>query len=154
MLPVVANCTKEKLNVAAPARELYRGPSVRRIVKVVDEVRAAGAPVALYIISAKYGLVHEDQVLEPYDETLSGKPPHEIKTWARQTGVVEAMERLAQVSTVVLVVSKPYYTAVEDVVCAYDFYVLSPYKACGRWIKTGNFNKHLALKKLLFELWK
>jgi hypothetical protein len=151
---VVANCTGEKLNVGAPARQLYRGPSVQRIVKVVDEVRAAGAPVALYIISAKYGLVHEDQVLEPYDETLSGRPLHEIKTWAQQTGVVEAMERLAQASTVVLVVSKPYYTAVEDVVCAYDPYVLSPYKACGRWIKTGNFNKHLALKKLLFELWK
>jgi hypothetical protein len=151
---VVANCTKEKLNVAAPARELYRGPSVRRVVKVVDEVRAAGAPVTLYIISAKYGLVREDQVLEPYDETLSGRPPHEIKMWARRIGVVEAIERLAQVSTVVLVVSKPYYTTIEDVACAYDPYVLSPYKACGRWIKTGNFNKHLALKKLLFELWK
>lgn len=154
MFSVVANCTKEKLNVAAPARQLYRGPSVWRVVKVVDEVRAAGAPVALYIISAKYGLVREDQVLEPYDETLSGRPPHEIKMWARQIGVVEAIERLTQVSTVILVVSKPYYTAVEDVVCTYDPYVLSPYRACGRWIKTGNFDKHIALRRLLFQLWR
>jgi len=151
---VVANCTKEKLNVAAPARQLYRGPSVWRVVKVVDEVRAAGAPVALYIISAKYGLVREDQVLEPYDETLSGRPPHEIKMWARQIGVAEAIERLAQVSTVILVVSKPYYTAVKDVVCAYNPYVLSPYRSCGRWIKTGNFDKHIALRRLLFQLWR
>jgi len=151
---VVTNCTGEKLGVAIPARQLYRGPSVQRIAKAVDEARAAGVPVSLYIISAKYGLVHENQVLEPYDETLSGLPPDEIKRWARRIGVVDGVERLAQSSTVILVASKPYYTAVEEVVCRYDLYVLSPYRACGRWIKTGNFNKHLALKKLLFELWK
>jgi len=151
---VVTNCTGEKLGVAIPARQLYRGPSVQRIAKAVDEARAAGVPVSLYIISAKYGLVHENQVLEPYDETLSGLPPDEIKRWARRIGVVDGVERLAQSSTVILVASKPYYTAVEEVVCRYDLYVLSPYRACGRWIKTGNFNKHLTLKKLLFELWK
>ena len=154
MFSVVTNCTGEKLGVAIPARQLYRGPSVQRIAKAVDEARAAGVPVSLYIISAKYGLVHENQVLEPYDETLSGLPPDEIKRWARRIGVVDGVERLAQSSTVILVASKPYYTAVEEVVCRYDLYVLSPYRACGRWIKTGNFNKHLALKKLLFELWK
>lgn len=151
---VVTNCTGEKLGVAAPARLLYRGPSVQRVAKAVDEVRAHGVPVSLYIISAKHGLVHEDQVLEPYDETLSGLPPEEIKRWARRVGVVEGVERMARSSTVILVASKPYYTAVEEVVCRYGLYVLSPYKACGRWIKTGNFDKHLALKKLLLELWK
>jgi hypothetical protein len=151
---VVTNCAGEKLGVAAPARLLYRGPSVQRVAKAVDEVRAHGVPVSLYIISAKYGLVHEDQVLEPYDETLSGLPLEEIKRWARRVGVVEGVERMARSSTVILVASKPYYTAVEEVVCRYGLYVLSPYKACGRWIKTGNFDKHLALKKLLLELWK
>jgi len=67
---------------------------------------------------------------------------------------VEGVERMARSSTVIIVASKPYYTAVEEVVCRYGLYVLSPYKACGRWIKTGNFDKHLALKKLLLELWK
>jgi hypothetical protein len=152
VLSIVTNCTGEKLGVAAPARQLYRGPSVQRVVKVVDEARLAGIPVSLYIISAKYGLVHEDQVLEPYDETLSGRTPEEIKAWGRRSGVVQSLERLAQNSTVILVVSKPYYTAVEEVVCRYDLYVLSPYRACGRWIKTGNFNKHLALRQLLFRI--
>jgi hypothetical protein len=110
---VVTNCTGKKLGVAAPARLLYRGPSVQRVAKAVDEVRAHGVPVSLYIISAKYGLVHEDQVLEPYDETLGGLPPEEIKRWARRVGVVEGVERMARSSTVILVASKPYYTAVE-----------------------------------------
>ncbi|ACB40810.1 DUF6884 domain-containing protein [Pyrobaculum neutrophilum] len=152
MYSVVTNCTAEKLGVAAPARELYRGPSVRRIAKVVDEARAAGIPAALYIISARYGLVREDEVLEPYDETLSGRSPEEIKSWARAVGLLDAVDKLAERSTVVVVASKPYYTAVEEVVCRRGLYVLAPYRACGRWIKTGNFNKHIALRSLLMSL--
>jgi len=150
---VVTNCTASKLKVAGPARELYTGPSVQRVVRVVDEARSRGIPATLYIISARYGLVHENDIIEPYDETLSGKRPEEIKAWARRTGLHAAFQKIADVATVILVVSKPYYIAVEDVACQSDIYVLAPYKACGKWIKTGNFNKHLVLRKLLFSLW-
>ncbi|ABL87304.1 conserved hypothetical protein [Pyrobaculum islandicum DSM 4184] len=152
MFSIVTNCTAEKLRVAAPARELYRGPSVRRIVKVLDEVRSAGVPAALYIISARYGLVHENQVLEPYDVTLSGRSPEEIKKWARSVGLLNAIAELIENSTVILVVSKPYYIAVEEAVCSHGVYILAPYRACGRWIKTGNFNKHIVLRELLYKL--
>lgn len=152
MISIVTNCTAEKLKVPAPARDLYIGPSVRRVVKVVDAARGQGASISLYIMSARYGLVHEWQVLEPYDETLSGRSIDEIKKWAYASGVLEDFKRLVENSVVVLVVSKPYYIAVEDVVCQNDVYVLSPYRACGKWIKTGNFDKHRFLAKLLIEL--
>lgn len=152
MFIIVTNCTKAKLNSPAPARYLYKGPSVTRIVKVVDEARRAGIPTALYIISAKYGLAGEYDVLEPYDETLSGKPPRVIKKWAVETGVLNAFRQLASRYRTVLVVSRPYFLAVEEAVCEHDVYVLAPYKtSCGRWIKTGNFDRHLALKRLLFS---
>lgn len=152
MISVVTNCTAEKLKVAAPARELYRGPSVRRIVKVVDEARGRGVAVGLYIISARHGLVHEWQILEPYDETLTGRSEDDIKRWAVSSGVLENFRRLVETGTVILVASRPYYVAVEEVVCQSDVYVLSPYRACGRWVKTGNFDKHKALAKLLSRL--
>lgn len=152
MISVVTNCTAEKLPTPSPARELYRGPSVRRVVKVVDEARAAGIPVAFYVISARYGLVEEHQVLEPYDETLSGRSDAEIKKWAREVGLLDAFKRLAEASTVFLVVSRPYFKAVEEVACQYDVYVLAPYRACGRWVKTGNFNRHIILRNLLLSL--
>ncbi|MCU7787847.1 hypothetical protein ODS41_07980 [Pyrobaculum sp. 3827-6] len=153
MYAVVTNCTREKLDFASPARDLYRGPSVQRIVKVVDEARSQGVPVSLYIISARYGLVGEHDVIEPYDETLSGRSHEEIKRWARAVGLHTALRRLAEANTVILVVTKAYYIAVEDVACQYDVYVLAPFRACGRWIKTGNFDRHIALRKLLKSLW-
>ncbi|MGC9131628.1 MAG: DUF6884 domain-containing protein, partial [Pyrobaculum sp.] len=90
---------------------------------------------------------------EPYDETLSGRSREEIKRWAHAVGLHTALRRLAERSTVILVVTKAYYIAVEDVACQYDVYVLAPFKACGRWIKTGNFDRHIALRKLLKSLW-
>lgn len=152
MYAVVTNCTGEKLSFACPARELYRGPSVQRVVKVVDEAKSQGMPVSLYIVSARYGLVREHDVLKPYDETLSGRSPEEIKRWAHAVGLPAAFQRLAEAATVILVVTKAYYIAVEDVACQYDVYVLAPFKACGRWIKTGNFDRHIALRKLLKSL--
>jgi len=153
MISVVTNCTAKKLGRPAPARELYLGPSVSRVVKAVDEARSWGAPVALYIISAKYGLLGEYDVVEPYDETLSGRPREELKRWAAERGVLEKLKKLAEASTLVLVLSKPYYTAVEEAVCESGAYVIAPYRAtCGKWIRSGNFDKHIALRKLLKEL--
>lgn len=152
VISVVTNCTAKKLDRPAPARELYLGPSVRRTAKAVDEARRAGARVALYIISARHGLLREDQVVEPYDETLSGRRRDEVKKWAAEVGLLDAFEKLAQETTVVLTVTKPYYWAVEDAACKYDVYVLAPYKACGKWVKTGNFNRHKALRELLAQL--
>ena len=36
----------------------------------------------VYILSAKHGLVYEDAVLEPYDETLNDLPAEARKAWA------------------------------------------------------------------------
>lgn len=150
MHAVVTNCTKEKLSEPAPARELYRGPSVARIVKIVDEVREMGMRVDLFVISAKYGLLHENQVIHPYDETLSGRA--EVKKWAREMGLPQRFRKLMESRTVALVVTKPYYIAVEEAVCDGEVYVLSPYRpTCGVWIKTGNFNKHIKLREWLIQ---
>ncbi len=151
-LAVVANCTKLKLSAPAPARELYVGPTARRIVEAVDWARSRGIRVGLHFISAMYGLVGEWDVLEPYDATLSGMGPEEARRWSRERGVLDAFRRLAEGATVILAVSRPYYAAVEEAVCGGDVYVLAPYRACGRWIRTGNFDRHVALKRLLVEL--
>ncbi|MFN3803900.1 MAG: DUF6884 domain-containing protein [Pyrobaculum sp.] len=148
MYIVVTNCTREKLSRPAPARELYRGPSVKNVVKVVDEVRARGVDVRLYIISAKYGLVREDEILEPYDETLGGRPLPEIKRWAREVRLLEKFRDLRGV--IFLTASRSYYHAVEEAICEKEVYVLSRFRpSCGKWVKTGNFDKHKVLRNLL-----
>lgn len=37
----------------------------------------------VYILSAKYGLIHEDTFIEPYNETLSEKTETDRKNWSR-----------------------------------------------------------------------
>ena len=71
-------CAKQKEAYPCPARELY-APSTLfslsyRYAKTCAE--------RVYILSAKHGLVDEDAVLEPYDETLNDMPAEARKAWA------------------------------------------------------------------------
>lgn len=63
-------CGKTKLDVAAPARELYTGPLFKAAREYVE---GTGFYDAWYILSAKHGLVHPDTVLEPYDVTMPSR---------------------------------------------------------------------------------
>lgn len=45
------------------------------------------------MLSAKHGLVEPQQILEPYDETLAGRPSSELRAWAGRV-VRELKERL------------------------------------------------------------
>lgn len=64
---LVVGCGKSKLSSAAKACELYTGSLTRARIEYAKEA----APGAWAIASAKHGLVMPDQVVEPYDATLS-----------------------------------------------------------------------------------
>lgn len=70
-------CSKKKLSVAAPAKELYQGNlfklAQRWIKKRVD---------TWGIFSAYHGLVLPDQVIEPYDLALADMTPLNRDRWA------------------------------------------------------------------------
>ncbi len=62
---ILVGCGARKLPHAAPAKDLYTG-SLFRAARAYAETHAD----AWYILSAKYGLVHPDHVIEPYDVYL------------------------------------------------------------------------------------
>ena len=62
MRVVVASCTKQKRDEAAPARKLYDPSTYFR-----KQARYAETADEWWIQSAKYGLVHPDRVIKPYD---------------------------------------------------------------------------------------
>lgn len=65
----VIPCSGAKLGHAAPARELYTGSMFRYALgKTSQAAELTGGRVL--ILSARYGLVELDTVLEPYDVTL------------------------------------------------------------------------------------
>jgi len=62
---ILVGCGARKLAHAAPAKDLYTGP-LFRAARAYAEAHAD----AWYVLSAKYGLVHPDRVIEPYNVYL------------------------------------------------------------------------------------
>lgn len=62
---VVIPCSGLKLSYPAPARDLYTGTIFCKALALADRCDAD-----LYIFSAKYGLIHPDTVIAPYELAL------------------------------------------------------------------------------------
>lgn len=76
---VLVACVKKKNSTAMPAQDLYCSVWFQKAsayaVRVADE---------WYILSAEYGLVPPDTVIEPYDRTLKEMAAPARRAWARQ----------------------------------------------------------------------
>ena len=98
----LVSCVSKKLRERAPARELYVSPLFRKARAVVE---AEGW--RWFILSAKYGLVDPDAVIEPYDKTLKDMPKNERVEWSRE--VMSALDpSLDGVDSVAVFAGEPY----------------------------------------------
>ena len=76
---VLLSCVSRKQDHPAPAAELYTSPLFRLSLIYSRQLH----PDAIHILSARYGLVGLDQVIEPYDVTLNTMPAAERRAWAQ-----------------------------------------------------------------------
>lgn len=72
----LVSCAAKKLGHAVPARELYVSQFFR-----LSLTYALQHCTAVYIASAKHGLLELDQVVEPYDVTLADLTPTQRELW-------------------------------------------------------------------------
>jgi len=70
-------CTSRKKANKCPARELYSESPRFRLAYALAKLVAD----KIFILSAKYGLVPEDMIIEPYNETLKEKSAQERREW-------------------------------------------------------------------------
>ncbi len=89
---VLVGCVKQKLTAPAPARDLYISPLFRKARAYAE---ATGAP--WFILSAQHGLVHPDDVLEPYDLRLAKTPRSYRHDWGALV-VTKLMDSLGALS--------------------------------------------------------
>ena len=75
---VLVSCVKSKLRAPAPARDLYVSDGFRKARRLAEQA------VAWRILSAKYGLVHPDTWLEPYETSLNSMGVAARRQWAEQ----------------------------------------------------------------------
>jgi hypothetical protein len=75
---VLISCVSTKLDCKAKAKDLYISPLFTMNYAYAQSLN----PDAIYILSAKYGLVDPETEIETYNETLNTKKSHELKDWA------------------------------------------------------------------------
>lgn len=75
---VLISCVSKKLDTSARASDLYISPLFRLNWAYANQL----LPDAIFILSAKYGLVSPVQVIEPYNVTLNNMSSQEVKDWA------------------------------------------------------------------------
>ena len=77
---VLISCVSKKLDTRAPAEELYTST----LFKLNLRYARALEPDAVYVLSAKHGLLALEDEIEPYDETLNKMPSAARKAWANR----------------------------------------------------------------------
>lgn len=86
---VLISCVSKKLNHRALAAELYTSPLFRLNLAYAKKL----SPDAIYILSAKYGLLRLDDAVEPYDLTLNEMGSVQVRAWAHV--VIEQLQKEA-----------------------------------------------------------
>ncbi len=74
------SCTSRKKAYKCPARDLYSESPRFRLAYALAKLVAD----KIFILSAKYGLVPEDMIIEPYNETLKDKSALERRAWGEK----------------------------------------------------------------------
>jgi len=66
MLILLTACGKKKEVTPQPAWKLYKSARIRYLKRIAEEMN-----VPFYIVSAKYGLIHSEKIIEPYETLLT-----------------------------------------------------------------------------------
>lgn len=83
---VLIACCGQKADTACKARDLYRSPLFRKSVAYAERRGLAWA-----ILSAEHGLVMPDDVVAPYDVTLTTMSAAGRRSWADKTRAALAL---------------------------------------------------------------
>lgn len=118
----LVSCVSKKLEVAAEAKDLYVSAlflKARAYVENRDE--------RWFILSAKYGLVHPEQVIEPYNLTLNSMGVADRRLWSERV-MAQIQPHLNDVSSVVFLAGQKYRELLELEVASLGVAVQVPMK--------------------------
>ncbi len=95
---VLVSCVKSKLKYPAKAKDLYTSTLFQSNLRYAYQLK----PDAIYILSAKYGLLDLDQMIAPYEMTLNTMTEAEKKSWSRM--VLDALQKKANLESDLFVI--------------------------------------------------
>ncbi|MBD2560709.1 MULTISPECIES: DUF6884 domain-containing protein [Nostoc] len=98
----IVACAKSKNNQPSYAKELYKSLWFIKARAYVEQQKWDW-----YIISAKYGLLHTDKLIEPYELTLNNMKATERRQWSEKV-FKEILQVLPEKGTVRFFAGKKY----------------------------------------------
>ena len=84
---VLVSCVKSKRGEPCRAGEMYTSALFHKMMAYAQRLK----PKRIFILSAKYGLLSPDDMIEPYEQTLKTMKTAERRTWAQ--GVLSALRQ-------------------------------------------------------------
>jgi hypothetical protein len=92
---VISSCTKRKKEGKNKASEMYIGKQHLLVKKGIEILRKDNY-VNWYIISAKYGLINENYVIEPYDLSFNNMSKKNIRKVSTKLGIEDKLLSIIQ----------------------------------------------------------
>lgn len=84
---VLLSCVKLKRDHRCRAGDMYTSDLFHKMMAYAESLK----PKRIFILSAKYGLLSPDDVIEPYNLTLKKRKASERRLWARS--VIDALRQ-------------------------------------------------------------
>lgn len=75
---VLLSCVSMKRPYSTAAKDLYISPLFQKSLEYARKLK----PDAIYILSAKYGLLDLEREVDPYNVTLNNMSANEARSWA------------------------------------------------------------------------
>lgn len=88
---VLISCVSKKRTHSAKGKDLYISPLFNLNLKYARKLN----PDAIFILSAKYGLLDLEREVSPYEQTLNNMRVDEIKQWA--DCVIEEIRQISDI---------------------------------------------------------
>ena len=84
---VLVSCVKSKRDHRCRAGDMYTSALFQKMMAYAESLK----PKRIFILSAKYGLLTPDDVIEPYEQTLKKMKTAERRSWAQK--VISALRQ-------------------------------------------------------------
>lgn len=103
--------TKKKQDHPCKAKEMYRPSQLfRGGWKYAESLK----PDAIYILSAKYGLLNPETIIEPYEKTLIMEKDAQIRRWSIMVANQIKKEGINRMDHAVFLCGKPYRKYIQN----------------------------------------
>lgn len=119
-LILLVSCGKRKSSVSCQAKEMYNSFRFQQIKTIAENLK-----VRWYIMSAKYGLLDPESIIEPYDMCLSNCSDKYQQQWAK--GIVGKFIGINKSTTFAVIANDEYSRNVVPMLVAEGFSVIAPF---------------------------